>query len=138
MLQTHRFLEHQKSFLESESPRVLSGSHATPHAKLIKEERQLLGELFDDGRVLEDLARFFRETIDARWAYRVDDFPHAPVEQMLDDPGDFFESQTVFNAYLLEAVHRVEQVNSVAQKRCRVGRELYRLLGLLEDKSLVW
>ena len=57
---------------------------------------------------------------------------------MLDDTSHFLKCQAVFYTYLLEALHRIEQMDSMTQKRCRVWWELYRLFGLLEDESLVW
>ena len=91
----------------------------------------------DDSWVLEDLGHFLCEAINARWSNWVDNLAHTPEEQVFDDSRDLVESQPVLNAYRLKVLHRIEHLDTMAEERGRVGRELNRLLRELENERLV-
>ena len=114
VLQTYWFLEHQKSLLESESARIVDPHRASAEFQLVKKVWQLRCQLFDYGRVLEDLRSVFGQPIDARRSNWVNDLAHAPVEQMFDDSSDVFECQAVLHANLLETLHWIQEVDSMA------------------------
>ena len=101
---------------------------------------QLLLELLYNIRILNDVCHVLGQTVNAFWSDRIDNFAHAPIEQMLDYPSNLIKCQPVLDANCLKVLHGVENLDTVTKQGGRVRRKFHHnlLLRELENKRLIW
>ena len=56
---------------------------------------------------------------------------------MFDNGYEFLKTNVVLDADVLEALHRVEDLDALSEERRRVIRESKRLLATIQDESLI-
>ena len=56
---------------------------------------------------------------------------------MFDNGYEFLKTNVVLDADVLEALHRVEDLDALSEERRRVIRESKRLLATVQDESLI-